>query len=132
MAARGGLSGVHNYIEREGCLKNPLTGASQRERTKPSPDTHLDSQSCPNLYITHTQRQIQTPKSKKPFKNVAREDTPSTNLQRKCASQRESYIYIYIRAPRRAPTPDTPLSGSLLRLLCHHVHMLANLTVCRK
>ena len=33
---------------------------------------------------------------KKPFKNVAREDTPSINLQRKCASQRESYIYIYI------------------------------------
>ena len=42
------------------------------------------------------QRQNQTPKHKKPFKNVAREDTPSINLQRKCASQRESYIYIYI------------------------------------
>ena len=32
----------------------------------------------------------QDPKHKKPFKNVAREDTPSINLQRKCASQRES------------------------------------------
>ena len=80
------------YKKREGCLKNPLTGASQRERTKPSPDTHLDSQSCPNLYITHTQRQNQTPKSKKPFKNVARDTTPSINLQRKYASQRESYV----------------------------------------
>ena len=44
---------------------------------------------------------------KKPFKNVAREDTPSTNLQRKCASQREYiyiyiYIYIYTRAEARA------------------------------
>ena len=59
MGARGGLSGAHHffiyiYREREGCLKTPLTGASQREGTKPSPDTHLDSQSCPNLYITHT------------------------------------------------------------------------------
>ena len=42
------------------------------------------------------QRQNQTPKSKKPFKNVARDHTPSINLQRKCASQRESHIYIYI------------------------------------
>ena len=32
----------------------------------------------------------------------------------------------------RADPPDTPLSGSLLRLLCHHVHMLANLSVSRK
>ena len=44
------------------------------------------------------QRQNQTPKSKKPFKNVARDHTPSINLQRKCASQRESHIYIYIYA----------------------------------
>ena len=46
----------------------------------------------------------QDPKHKKPFKNVAREDTPSINLQRKCASHRESYIYI------RAPSAQTPLT----------------------
>ena len=70
MAARGGLSGVHNslYIEREGCLKTPLTGARQRERTKPSPDTHLDSQSGPNLYITNTFRQIKTANAKNHLK----------------------------------------------------------------
>ena len=32
---------------------------------------------------TDIQRQNQTPKSKKPFKNVARDDTPSINLQPK-------------------------------------------------
>ena len=41
------------------------------------------------------------------------------------------YIYIYIaRAPARSL--DTPLSGPLLRLLCHHAHMLANLSVSRE
>ena len=75
------------------------------------------------------QRQNQTPKSKKPFKNVARDTTPSINLQRKYASQRESYIYT---CAERDDPPDTPLSGSLLRLLCHHAHMLANLSVSRE
>ena len=78
MAAWGGLSGVHKrylYIQEEGGLKAPHNRPSERNQP---------------------QRQNQTPKSKKPFKNVARDTTPSINLQRKYASQRESYIYIYI------------------------------------
>ena len=40
-------------------------------------------------------------------------------------------IYIY---SARAPvlTLDTRLSGPLLRPLCHHAHMLANLSVSRE
>ena len=70
MAARGGLSGVHNYkYTRESRMpQNPLTGASQRERTKPSPNTHLDSQSGPNLFITHTFRQIKAANAKNHLK----------------------------------------------------------------
>ena len=133
MAARGGLSGVHNFF-------------IYRERRMPQNPPHWRKPARTHQTLTrHTSGQPKWPKPvynkhfspdqdserKKPFKNVAREDTPSINLQRKCASQRESYIYIYACA-ERMPTPDTPLSGSLLRLLCHHVHMLANLTVCRK
>ena len=134
MAARGGLSGVHNFF-------------IYRERRMPQNPPHWRKPARTHQTLTrHTSGQPKWPKPvyhkhfspdqdserKKPFKNVAREDTPSINLQRKCASQRESYIYIYIYTrAERAPTPDTPLSGSLLRLLCHHVHMLANLSVCR-
>ena len=35
-------------------------------------------------------------------------------------------------ARRHGGALDTALSGPLLRLLCHHAHMLANLTVSRK
>ena len=137
MAARGGLSGVHNFF-------------IYRERRMPQNPPHWRKPARTHQTLTrHTSGQPKWPKPvynkhfspdqdserKKPFKNETGEDTPSINLQRKCASQRESYIYIYIyiytRAERVDP-PDTPLSGSLLRLLCHHVHMLANLTVCRK
>ena len=72
--AIGSSQKIFIYREKE-ASKSPHNRASERKRP---------------------QRQNQTPKSKKPFKNVAREDTPSINLQRKCASQRESYIYIYI------------------------------------
>ena len=135
MAARGGLSGVHNFF-------------IYRERRMPQNPPHWRKPARTHQTLTrHTSGQPKWPKPvyhkhfspdqdserKKPLKNVAREDTPSINLQRKCASQRESciYIYIYIRARSAQTPPDTPLSGSLLRLLCHHVHMLANLTVCR-
>ena len=133
MAARGGLSGVHNYIERERRMPQKPPHWRKPARTHQTLTRHTSGQpKWPKPVYNKHFSPDQDSERKKPFKNVAREDTPSTNLQRKCASQRESHIYIYIRARRRAPTPDTPLSGSLLRLLCHHVHMLANLTVCRK
>ena len=72
--AIGSSQKIFIYREKE-ASKPPHNRASERKRPQ-----------CQN----------QTPKSKKPFKNVARDHTPSTNLQRKCASQRESYIYIYI------------------------------------
>ena len=98
MAARGGLSGVHNFF-------------IYRERRMPQNPPHWRKPARTHQTLTrHTSGQPKWPKPvynkhfspdqdserKKPFKNVAREDTPSINLQRKCASQRESYIYIYI------------------------------------
>ena len=131
MAARGGLSGVHNFIYRERRMPRNPPHRRKPARTHQTLTKHTSGQpKWPKPVYNKHFSPDQGSERKKPFKNVAREDTPSTNLQRKCASQRESHIYI--RARRRAPTFDTPLSGSLLRLLCHHVHMLANLTVCRK
>ena len=132
MAAYGGLSGVYKY-------KMPQNPPHWRKpaRTHQTLTRHTSGQpKWPKPVYNKHFSPDQDSERKKPFKNVAREDTPSINLQRKCASQRESHIYIYIyiraRSARTARTPPgTPLSGSLLRLLCHHVHMLANLTVCR-
>ena len=42
---------------------------------------------------------------------------------------RTTYI---VSARARVRDLDTALSGPLLRLLCHHAHMLANLSVSRK
>jgi len=109
------------------CASQREKCASQRERTKPSPDTHLDSQCGPNLYITNTFRQIKASRRKKPLKNVAR----AHPLYKPAVKMRKRARTVYsTRAP--AGNLDTPLSGPLLRLLCHHAHMLANLSVSRE
>ena len=138
MAAGGGLSGVHNFfIYRENDASKPPHWRKPA-RTHQTLTKHTSGQpKWPKPVYNKHFSPDQDSERKKPFKNVARDTTSSINLQRKCASQRESYIYIYIciciyTRSERVDPPDTPLSGSLLRLLCHHAHMLANLTVSRK
>ena len=104
MAARGGLSGVHNFF-------------IYRERRMPQNPPHWRKPARTHQTLTrHTSGQPKWPKPvynkhfspdqdserKKPFKNVAREDTPSINLQRKCASQRES-LYMQVGTGTRQP-----------------------------
>ena len=102
MAARGGLSGVHNFIYRERRMPRNPPHRRKPARTHQTLTKHTSGQpKWPKPVYNKHFSPDQGSERKKPFKNVAREDTPSTNLQRKCASQRESYIYIYARGGAR-------------------------------
>ena len=99
MAARGGLSGVHNflYIERRMPQKPPHWRKPARTHQTLTRHTSGQPKWPKPVYNKHFSPD-QDSETQKPFKNVAREDTPSINLQPKCASQRESSFLNYARS----------------------------------
>ena len=67
--------------------------------------------------------------TKKTFKNVARAHT----LYKPAVKMRVvTVITASVSVKRPGSNLDPALSGPLLRLLCHHAHMLANLSVSRE
>ena len=97
MGAGGGLSGIHHFLHIERMMPQNPPHWRKPARTHQTLTRHTSGQpKWPKPVHNKHFPPDQDSETQKPFKNVARGRAPSTNLQRKYASQRESCIYTYI------------------------------------